>query len=182
MKRLLFIFCLTASWLQADGGRPVGQAEADGLRVTLFAASIPVRAGALDAGVLIQEIPSNLPVTEADVSLSTQNASRSAGPPVRMPAWCSTLSPGSEIPATTAHSANKLLFGAFLPVPASGRWEVAVTIRRGPARTRVVIPLDVAPPATPVATWWPLLAIVPLAVALYAWQAIFPRARRNQNF
>jgi hypothetical protein len=181
MRVPALIFVLTASWLHADGGRPIGQADADGLRVTLFSSSLPVRAGALDAGVLVQEIPSNRPLADASVTLSARNTGRSQGRPVQIPAWCSSRDPGSEIPATASHSANKLLLGAYLPLPSPGRWEIAVSIRRGETRTRVIFPLDVAPPAPPMSTWWPLIALVPLAIAAYAWRTSFTRPRQGMS-
>lgn len=181
MRATALIFFLAASWLHADGGRPVGQADADGLRVTLFSASLPVRAGAFDAGVLIQEIPSNRPVANASVTLSARNVGPSPGRPVRMPAWCSSRDPGSEVPATSSHSANKLLLGAYLPLTAPGRWEISVSIRRGATLTRVVFPLDVAPPAPPLGTWWPLVALVPLAIAAYAWRTTFARPKLRER-
>jgi len=181
MRVTTLMFFLAASWLHADGGRPVGQADANGLRVTLFSASLPVRAGAFDAGVLIQEIPSNRPVTDASVTLSARNTSPVASRPVRMPAWCSARDPGSEVPATSSHPANKLLLGAYLPLTAPGRWEITVSIRRGEALTRAVIPLDVAPPAPPLGTWWPLVALVPLAIAAYAWRTTFARPKRHER-
>jgi len=178
MVRAAIFFLLAAvPVLFADGGLPVGQVEADGLRVTLFASPIPVRAGPLDASVLVQEISSNRPATGAEVRLSARQVGLSTGRPVRMPAWCSSVTPGTAVPATAAHSANKLLVGAYLPLSEPGRWEVTVEVGYRGGVTRAVFPLDVAAPPPPVAMWWPLLAMGPLGVALYAWRARILRRR-----
>jgi len=171
LPRAIFLLLATVPAALADGGMPIGQSEADGLRITLFASPLPVRAGPMDAGVLVQEIPSNRPAAGAEVRLSVRLVAGSTGRPVRMPAWCSTLAAGSDVLATSAHSANKLLVGAYLPLSEPGRWEVAVEVAHRGRVTRAVFPLDVAPPPPPLAAWWPFLAMVPAAIALYAWRA-----------
>ncbi len=171
LRAAVFLMLAVAPGLFADGGLPVGQVEEDGLRVTLFAAPVPVRAGPLDASVLIQEMPSNRPVTDAEVRMSVRQVGISTGRPVRMPSWCSSVASGTAVPATAAHSANKLLVGAYLALSEPGRWEVTVEVGYRGGVTRAVFPLNVAPPPAPLVTWWPLLAMVPLGVALYAWRA-----------
>ena len=165
--------------LHADGGITIGQIERDGLRVTAFAAPVPIRAGPLDITLLSQEIPSNQPVSDAAVFLSLRKLSAPAPNPVRLPAWCSTISPGTQIPATSAHSKNKLLLGAFLPVAEPGRWELQVFLERGQIRFSAAIPFDALPAREPLSTWWPLLALVPAAILLYLWRAVLIRARRG---
>lgn len=155
----------------ADGGVPVGQVEADGLRITLFAQPVPLRAGPLDATVLVQDTASNRPVSDAEVRLSARMIGIPTGRTVRLPAWCSASASGVPVPATAAHSANKLLVGAYLPLSEPGRWEVTAEVGHGGRVTRAVFPLDVGSPPPPFLAWWPLLAMVPLGVAVYAWRA-----------
>ena len=181
MRRLLTIALLLAasSPLRADGGITLGQIDRDGLRVTVFAAPVPVRAGPLDVTLLVQEIPSNQPVTDAVISCSVQKVGPPSPIPVRLPAWCSTIAPGARIPATAAHSRNKLLSGAYLPLTEPGRWELNIQVTRGPAGFSASLPLDVAAPQPPLSTWWPLIALVPAAILLYVWRAILVRAKSN---
>ena len=160
--------------LRADGGITVGQIEREGLRVTVFAAPVPIRAGPLDVTLLVQEISSNRPVTDAIVFCSVRKLSPPSPGPIRLPAWCSSIAPGSRIPATSAHSRNKLLFGAYLPLTEPGRWELDIQVTRGPAHFTGALRLDAAAPPTPVSIWWPLIALVPAAIILYA-----SRSRRS---
>ena len=164
--------------LRADGGITVGQIERDGLRVTVFAAPVPVRAGPLDVTLLVQEIPSNQPVTDAVISCSVQKVGPPSPNPVRLPAWCSTIAPGARIPATSAHSRNKLLLGAYLPLTEPGRWELDIQVTRGPTSFSAALLLDVAAPRQPLSTWWPLIALVPAFILLYIWRGCLIRAKR----
>jgi len=171
-------FVLTSSLLRADGGITIGQIERDGLRVTVFAAPVPVRAGPLDVTFLVQEIPSNQPVTDARIECSVRKLSPPSPNPVRLPAWCSAIAPGTRVPATTSHSRNKLLFGAYLPLPEPGRWELSIQTTRGPASFTASIPLDVAAPQPPLSRWWPLIALVPVGMLLFVWRAFLARSKR----
>ena len=112
----------SSSLLHADGGLTLGQIEREGLRVTVFAAPVPIRAGPLDVTFLVQELPSNQPVTDAHIACSVQKLSPPSPSPVRLPAWCSTIAPGTRIQANAKHSSNKLLLGAYLPLTEAGRW------------------------------------------------------------
>jgi hypothetical protein len=183
LKLLTAVLLLTTSaLLQADGGITVGQIERQGLRVTVFAAPVPVRAGPLDITFLVQEIPSNQPVTDALIACSARKLGPPSPNPVRLPAWCSTIAPGTRIPATAAHSRNKLLSGAYVPVTEAGRWDLDIQVARGPANFSAVIPLDVAAPQSPLSTWWPLIALVPAAILLYVWRAfLLTRERANSK-
>jgi len=163
--------------LFADGGVAVGQFENGPLSVTVFAAPVPVRAGPLDVTVLVQEISSNQPVTDAVIGFSLQKVSPPSPDRVRLPAWCSSSPPGSWIAASSTHSNNKLLSGAYLPLQESGRWQLTLRITRGAVDFTESLLLDVAPPQNLLAVWWPLLAVVPLAVALYAWRAALLRRK-----
>ncbi|MEI8387803.1 MAG: hypothetical protein WCG76_09395 [Verrucomicrobiota bacterium] len=177
---MTILLLLAASALgHADGGITIGQIERDGLRVTVFAAPVPVRAGPLDVTFLVQEIPSNQPVTDARIACSARKLGPPSPNPVRLPAWCSTIAPGTRIPATAAHSRNKLLSGAYLPVTEAGRWDLDIQVARGPANFSSVIPLEVAAPQTPLSTWWPLIALVPAAILLYVWRAFLVAQERT---
>ncbi|MFA7344654.1 MAG: hypothetical protein WC003_10140 [Terrimicrobiaceae bacterium] len=180
MRRLLVIalFPAASSLLRADGGVTVGQIERDGLRVTAFAAPVPVRAGPLDVTFLVQEIPSNRPVTDARIECSVRKLDPPSPDPVRLPAWCSTVAPGTRVLATSTHSRNKLLSGAYLPLTGPGRWELDIRVARGPSAFSAAIPLSVAAPQPPLSIWWPLIAWVPVAILVYVWRGCLVRAKR----
>lgn len=167
--------------LIADGGITIGQIDQDGLRVTVFAAPVPIRAGLLDVSFLVQEIPSNLPVGDASIRCSVLKLSPPAPDPVRLPAWCAAITPGTGIPATPGHSGNKLLSGAYIPIPEPGRWELSVNIARGAGTFTGSIPLEVSPSLPPFSTWWPVIALAPLGILLYIWRARLLTARRGSR-
>lgn len=179
MKRFLAFPLLFASaaLLLADGGITLGQIDREGLRVTVFAAPVPIRAGPLDVTLLVQEISSNQPVTDAVVTCSLQKSGPPSPSSLRLPAWCSAIVPGARIPATLAHSRNKLLFGAYLPLTEPGRWELNIQVTRGPTSFSSTLPLDAAAPQQQLSTWWPLIALVPAAILLYVWRTTLLRAR-----
>jgi hypothetical protein len=171
--KLLAFFLLVAlpEIALADGGVTLGQINRNGLLVTVFAAPSPIRAGPLDVTFLVQEVPSNQPVTDAEIVCSVEKTSPPSRNPVRLPAWCSTISPGTRVPATNTHSRNKLLSGAYLPLTEPGRWQLNVSVTRGPATFAADFPFEVAAPQQPFSTWWPLIALVPAAIFLYGWRA-----------
>lgn len=182
--RIIFtaaLFLGSSVLLRADGGITIGQIDREGLRVTVFASPVPVRAGPLDVTFLVQEIPSNQPVTDAAIVCSVQKLSPPSTNPVRLPAWCSSIAPGARIPATAAHSSNKILSGAFVPLTEPGRWELDIHVRRGPASFTAAIPLDVSAPPEPLSTWWPLVALVPAAVLLYIWRGRLVARRKSST-
>ncbi|MEI6491180.1 MAG: hypothetical protein WCO94_01435 [Verrucomicrobiota bacterium] len=179
MRNVLSALLLTSSLLRADGGITLGQIERDGLRVTVFAAPVPVLAGPLDVTFLVQELPSNQPVTDASIACLVQRLSPPSLNVARLPAWCSTIAAGARIQATLTHSRNKLLLGAYLPLTEAGRWELRFDISRAQTRFTAGIPFDVAPPRAPVSTWWPLIALVPAAILLYVWRSVLVRSKRR---
>lgn len=182
MKRHLlaaFLLLAASSFLRADGGITIGQIEQDGLRVTVFAAPVPIRAGLLDVSALVQEIPSNQPVVGASIAFSAQLLSPPSPKPARLPSWCTTIVPGASIPATSAHSKNKLLSGAYIPLTESGRWVLRIRVTHDLKDFTVNIPLDVAPPQQPLSTWWPVIALAPAGILLYIWRSRLIRAGRG---
>lgn len=183
MRRLLMLTVLLASsaHLRADGGITIAQIDRDGLRVTVFAAPVPVRAGLLDVSFLVQEIPSNQPVGDAGISCSVRKLSPPSPDPVRLPAWCSAITPGTRIPATSGHSGNKLLSGAYVPIPEPGRWELNVHIARPAGDFSAAVALEVSPPLPPFSTWWPVIALVPCGILLYIWRARLHQAKRGSR-
>ena len=177
MAAMIF-FAVSSPVLHADGGVTLGQMDREGLRLTVFAAPVPVRAGLVDVSFLVQEIPSNLPVGDAEISCSVRKLSPPSPDPVRLPTWCSTFPPGTRIPATPGHSGNRLLRGAFVPVPEPGRWELTVQVARDGNEFSTTFPFDVRPPRPPLSTWWPFIALVPCAIILYIWRATLLRSPR----
>ena len=183
MKRPIAIAFLLASvsFVLADGGVPIGQIEKDGIRVSVFALPFPARVGPLDVSFLVQEIPSNQPITDADISCTVRNLDPVPLPSARLPAWCASVVPGAVYPATRAHAKNKLLKGTYVPLTGPGRWNLQFRVQHKGFDFLGSLPLAVAPPRSPLADWWPLLLLPPLAIALYIWRLRLLCDRRERR-
>lgn len=179
LAAVVTLLLAASSLLNADGGTTIAQIDRDGLRVTVFAAPVPVRAGLLDVSFLVQEIPSNQPVGDAGINCSVLKLSLPSPEPVRLPAWCTAITPGTRIAATPGHSGNKLLSGAYVPIPEPGRWELSVHVTRAAGDFTATVPIEVSAPLPPFSTWWPVIALVPCGILLYIWRAFLIHAKRG---
>jgi hypothetical protein len=164
------VILMASAFARADGGTMVGQIEREGLRISVFAAPAPLRAGVLDVTFLVQDLASNLPVRDAGITVSVQKLSPPSPSPVSLPSWCSTIPVGTRVPATSGHATNKLLMGAYLPLTEPGRWELRIDVRHEGRVFSDAIPLDVLPPLAPLSEWWPFIALVPFGIFLFVWR------------
>jgi hypothetical protein len=122
-------------------------------QVTIFTSPTPVRAGAVDVSVLIQDA-AGAPV-DADVLVRAWPRGRP--------------DEALRYPATTAAATNKLFHAAVFELPEPGEWDMAVQMDGLPERLQVQFRMDVAgpPPAWhALAPWvaWPAIAIAGFAV------------------
>ena len=166
MKRALLILVALGSFAYADGGSVIFQKQEGDFQVTVFGLPSPLRAGPVDLSVLIQEIATREPVLDAQVSLSVTpiSAEIEPGAEVWTPPCCSLKRSDDFYVATRSQAQNKLMYHAFFPIPASGKWNLAVEVRRGNAAHYLVGPVEVAPPLKPMLAYWPLLALPFLAI------------------
>ncbi len=178
---LLVALALLAAAPQAfaDGGVVIGERDGAGLRITVFAEPVPIRAGPADFSVLVQEIDSRQPVMDADVRISLKKLSAPSPEKEWSPPYCQV--PGNDGYVVLRHdlAQNKMLYAAMVAITEAGRWELAVSVVAGDRRLAASLPLDVAAPRRPLATWWPAIAVLPAAILLYAWRAALVRARRR---
>jgi hypothetical protein len=136
----------------ADGGA-VHLREASGpFLVTFFAAPAALRAGPIDASVLVQDRKTGAVILDATVNLELQPIANRPFP----------------IRATLSQAKNKLLQAVTIDVPAPGWWAVKIFVRRDREEAVLATKLFVMPAAPRLASFWPLLILPPFAIGLFA--------------
>lgn len=161
MKRALLLLLATATLAFADGGSVIFQREEGDFQVTVFGLPTPLRAGPVDLSVLIQDKQTREPVMDAQVSISITPLTPGmlTGTEVWTPPCCSLKRSDDAYIASRTQAQNKLMYHAFFPIPAAGKWNLAVEVRRGNAAHYFVEPIEVAAPLKPMLAYWPLLAL-----------------------
>jgi len=147
----LLLAPITAS---ADGGVVRARQVSGPFIISIFTASDPLRASAIDVSVLVQDGKSGEAILDATVDLTLQPLDSD--------------NPRFGARATHEQATNKLLQAAVLHVPAVGRWGLRAVARRGPEEATVVTGLQVAPPARRLAAIWPYLLLPPFVIAVFA--------------
>lgn len=154
LARRVALLCVLASGplvappAAADGGVICGSAAAGGLRLTVWVEPTPLRVGASEISVLVQDDASARTRPDVPVRIALEGAP-----------WCG---PADDAPPGT--SGGPLLRGVRKEIRAPGRIRVVATA----GAASVTCALDVEEALPPLAERWPLLAVPPLAVALYA--------------
>ena len=163
--------------LRADGGRVIAEKQVGCYRVVLFGAPSPLRAGMAEISFFVEESEENRPVLDAAVGLRLNKLSR----PTPELAWkgvgCAT--PGESVPAVQGHTGNGLLYSAMIGIPGPGLWDCAVSIARNGETVFLSFELSVDRALPPMLTWWPVVALMPLGVLLYAWRGYLLKKRRT---
>ncbi len=168
----LFLFSLSSAF--ADGGAIIARETINGLDLTVFASPFPLRAGPADVSVLVQDAKGKA-VLDAAVEMSWTTTSSATAD--WLPPCCSMGTAPGKTPALRTHSQNKLFYGAILPVRSAGPSEISVTVKTAGAEATLSIPVEVAPPRAPALAYWPLLALPPVAVGLFALHQRLSRRR-----
>jgi hypothetical protein len=178
MKRFGFTFVtlslLAAVCGYADGGAVIARQTANDLRVTVLASPVPLRAGPVDVSVLVQD--GERAVLDATVEVAWRSLSQS--PPDWLPPCCTMDSGPERIPASRAHSNNKFLYSAIVPVKSAGPSDLLVTVSRGGVEGSVTCPLQVRRALPPALAFWPWLLFPPVAIAGFALHQRLVRSRQ----
>ena len=130
------------------------QADAGALRITAFSAPEPLRVGAADLSVLVQQREGGAPVLDAEVALAARGPGAGAAD-----ASCARRAQPRRTSSCTPPASS---------FRAAGDWTLRVSVRRGEQLVEVAGALPVAPPPPRLASLWPYLALPPAAVALFA--------------
>lgn len=172
---LAFSF-LAAICCHGDGGAIIARQTVNGFEMTVFASPAPVRAGPVDVSVLVQE--SDKPILDATVEV-TWKASSAAAPEWLPP--CCTMDSGAErVPALRAHSNNRFLYSAIVPMKFAGPSELIIRVARGGQEAVLSCAVEVRPPRPAVLAFWPWLAFPPVAVAGFALHQRLSRSRQRK--
>lgn len=145
---------LSATLIYADGGTMLFRKRADPFLVTAFSEPVPVRVGAADLSVMVQNAEDRATVLDASVNVRLKKSS--AGSVVEIIA-----------PATHARATNKLLYAAHVTLPSAGQWQLSVDIKKGLAAASVSSEVNVFAQEAPAETYWPYFVIVPLLAVLF---------------
>lgn len=164
--RLLLATCLLgllASPVRADGGTVRVSQECGGYRVTVFTDPTPLRVGAADVSVLVQDRADGAPMREGDVALTW--TPREAG--------AATV----QVEATEAEATNKLLRAARVELPASGWWDVRVRVAGRHGVCEVPFAVEVAAPLPRWAELWGWIALPLVPIVLFVLHEATARRR-----
>jgi hypothetical protein len=172
---LLSIF--SASSARGDGGIVRVRETQGPFIVTIFSPAAVTAGQPTDVTVMVQREKTGELVMNAFVDLTAvapTGASVRPGDPL-----CSAsgemLSSGMfsggiqpTFRATRAHSANKLLYGLFLTMHASGEWQLRVNVREGSDSAVVTCALPAMQPSSRMSSVWFCFAVPPVFVGLFA--------------
>jgi hypothetical protein len=160
--RALIIALVLLVQLFADGGILLLQQRTGPLIVNVFAAPVPLRAGAADLSILLQNAADNSAVLGGAVQIEL-------------------IGPGGQhlnVVATHGASTNKLLFAANVNLSAPGEWRVIITGLQLSHRWTVSGLIRVLPGEPAAIAYWPYFAVLPAVIALFALNQWLKRKRR----
>ena len=154
LRRGCLLWLLTTCLLWADGGKLILRQQAGPLTISVFCSPETARVGAVDLSVMVQRTQDQSSVTDADVKVRLTH---------------SGVDGISDVfaPATHAKATNKLLYAAQVNLPATGTWKLAADAQSRAGSAEVAGQLVVLPPATPLQSYWPFFAVVPLLIVLF---------------
>lgn len=137
----------------ADGGLVRASGVQSGLLVTLFTSPTPLRSGAADVSVLVQDAATRDALLDAQVRVRVAPQHEDAMPQV--------------VALGPAAATNKLLQAGTVALPIPGPYRIVAEVRRGLARAVLVADVTVEPPLPPLLALWPYLALPPAVVGIF---------------
>jgi hypothetical protein len=145
------LFCCAAARLFGDAGAVLLRQETGAIRITVFAAPAPLRAGPIDVSVLVQDATGGEPRLDAQVELRFSLAGY----------------PETSLPATHENATNKVLYAAPVVLQREGRWRLEVDVRSPNQRAQFRTEVTVLSPEAPLFTYWPYLALPGAVILLF---------------
>jgi hypothetical protein len=136
---------------EPDGGKVQFQNVAGSFIITLFTDPTPLRIGAADLSVMIQNRETHDPVLNGRVQLSLH------GPNGR----------SVKVEATHRQAQNKLLYAAMVRLPESGRWQVDIHVSKGEVSSSTNGEITILKARSSLVTYWDYLLIPLIAIALF---------------
>ncbi len=142
--RGLLLLCV-ATAASADGGFVRASERVGAYTVTVFTAPTPLRVGAADVSVLVQQ-PDGGVVLDVPIAVTMRGGDLVL-----------------QADATRAQATNKLLHAALLEIPAVGAWTAEVRVDG--ATLTLTFDVAAAPPRWQ--TYWPYLALPFVGLGLF---------------
>jgi hypothetical protein len=171
------ISLLSAVCCHADGGAIIARETVNGLRVTVLVSPVPLRAGPVDVSVLVQE--GERTVLDAAVEVAWRSSADS--PPEWLPPCCTMDSGAGRIRAARAHSNNKFLYSAIVPIRSAGSSELVINVSHGDRAALVPCPIEVGRALPRALAFWPWLVFPPIAIAGFALHQRLVRSRQGSE-
>ena len=166
---MALLTCLLSHSAFADGGAVLAEKIQGPYRITLFGSPAPLRAGAADLSVFIQDAKTGEPILDRVVTVQLKAAAAAVGTEAWVPPCCSMKFNTHPVAATHAAAQNKLLYAANLLIPSSGPHEILVRIGDHPDDAPLVTaPVEIAAALPPATTFWAYLAFPPVAIIGFA--------------
>jgi hypothetical protein len=153
LRTLFVAIALFACTMQmhADGGTVQFERTAGLFVITVFTTPSPLRAGAADISLMVQDRESRQPMLDCQalVQLHKKGA--------------------MSISSAATHEAaqNKLLYAAQVNIPEPGDWELEVLIEGSDHSASVTGPIAVASSRPFLLTFWRSLALPPIVILLF---------------
>jgi hypothetical protein len=168
----VFAFFLMPSLAAADGGAIRLSEQHGNYRITVFTAPTPLRAGAMDLSVLVQDAVTGELASEVQI---TVKAARRGCPGAAL-----------QHSATKDAATNKLYYAAALDLPEPGWYalEVSIAGTMGEAQLRLdVEAADPLPSWLALSPWvgWPALAVLLFSIHLLLVRRSVCGAARREN-
>lgn len=174
LRALACLLCSLAPCL-ADGGAILSRQTVDGLDITVFASPAPLRAGPTDVSVLVIDPKTSQPVLDASVDITWAPPAEAASE--WLPPCCQMMVSPTGISAMRAHSQNKFLYSAMVPIKSSGDSEITVRVKRNGQTVRLPTRVSVGPPAPPWQAYWTWLAFPFVGIAVFGLHQRLSRRR-----
>jgi hypothetical protein len=152
---------------RADGGAVCASGPVGRTRVTLFTSPTPLRVGTVDLSVLVQDAATGESLPDAAVKFRIRGDADATG--------------SMEVDARSGASANRLLQSALLRLASPGEVVIEAFVRARGSEGSVSCAARIEDAAPALLAHWPLVALPPVCVGLFAWhQALVRRqaARR----
>jgi hypothetical protein len=177
-SHVFFAFNLLAAvCCHADGGAILARQTINGLGLTVFASPSPLRAGPVDVSVLVQDGETS--VLDATVEVAWLASSSSS--PDWLPPSCAMGTGAEKIPAIRAHSNNRLLYSAIVPMKSSGPSKLVISVAQGGRKALLSCDIEVRPALPPAVAFWPWLVFPPVAIAGFVLHQNLVRSRQKSD-
>jgi hypothetical protein len=155
---ILFALATAAPQAGADGGQVQWSGLVGPYRMTVFTQPVPLRAGAADFSVFVQDPQTGAAVLDGRVQIDLTPLDEAGG----------TVSARPSRAAAT----NKLLRAAIVHLPAAGKYRALVTLTAPGGPVQAEFDVEAGPPAPPWRSLLPWIVWPAVPIVLYVWHTV----------